>query len=263
MKSLRILDIDECPITDAQLARIAKLPRLETLDLWNTRVTGDGLASLSAARVLVELRVRIDERNIQQAVNQVGKLTGLKHLGIQGSAPFHDLSPLGNLTKLESLDCWVSPVNNRDTLAIAKLRLLNTLMLRQTMITDSGLEQLSQLDKLTFLRVDGFFSDKGLASLGRLKSLRTLQLASPYVSQAAVDALTAELPALHHVKLSDNDPLRPDERVPKDTPPPPPAAGAANGASTTPADTPIDRPDEQNVVEIRVVGNEPDRRPRY
>jgi hypothetical protein len=138
-------------------------------------------------------------------VDQIGHLTGLKSLHILGRAEVY-VTLLEGLHQLEELSIS-SPLDNAQAFHIARIASLRMLTLNQSMISDSGLEELSQLEGLKVLHIEGYFTDKGLASLARLKALENLDVGSPYVSQAALDALAAGLPALQTIQLRDNDPL--------------------------------------------------------
>ncbi len=261
MKTLKALSFRGCPITDAGLAQLADLPQLERLSLWDTHVTGNGLACLATAARLSRLDTDIDgSRELKHAFDQIGNLTQLKGLHISGPVRSQDLKQLVGLTNLEFL-AVSSPIDNYGALCLAKMRSLKSLTLSKSMITDSGLEELSRLGKLESLEIDGYFTDQGLSSLGELKSLKSLIIASPYVSQTAVDALVAELPALQFIWHSDNDPLQRERfrhgspRGMEVKPAPSPAAGAANDAGAETASEPADRLDQQDAVRLRVVGS--------
>ncbi len=197
----------DCPLGDSGLAQIATLPALEKLNLYGTAITGDGLAPLAEAKTLTSLGVNFDDRRqLEHAAHQISKLTGLKTLNISGKTQIY-VQLFQNLDHLEELRID-STIDNVQASYIAQLASLRMLVLRQSTITDSGLEELAQLNRLNVLHVEGYFTDKGLASLARLKELENLNIASPYVSQSALDSLAAALPALQTIQLHDNDPLR-------------------------------------------------------
>src|SRR5262249_19267989 len=75
---------------------------------------------------------------------------------------------------------------------------LTHLQLENTTITDEGLSHLSNLENLQHLTISGHFTPRGLRWLKRLKSLTGVQISSPYVNKADVEAVAAALPALQY-----------------------------------------------------------------
>ena len=84
---------------------------------------------------------------------------------------------------------------------LAGLKDLRRLMLRDTLVTDEGLQYLKDLPNLEELDLSGTrVTDKGIEYLRNLKSLRRLNLLSSTASDAAMDVL-AGLPHLEVLNL--------------------------------------------------------------
>jgi hypothetical protein len=66
-------------------------------------------------------------------------------------------------------------------------------------MSDAGLAELWKLQKLNSLSLSGRFTGRGLESLKRLKSLTSIQLTSPHVTNKDVQALETALPSLQSV----------------------------------------------------------------
>jgi hypothetical protein len=144
---------------DAELRRLPSLWNLESLQLGECDVTEQGLAPLSSLGQLREL-----------------SLMRLNHIryggGLQGLSDVC-LTPIQNLTNLE------------------------TLTLTGNRITDSGLAKLAGLTKLEALDLDATdVTDAGLVHLQALRQLKTVGLAGTGVTPEGVKKLKAALPEL-------------------------------------------------------------------
>jgi hypothetical protein len=103
MTDLRILDLSESIADDTALDQIAKLKKLEDLNLWLTDVGDEGVAKLADTKSLK--RLNLDKTRVTNtAMDAVGKLENLEFLHIgstmvtdEGIAKLHGLK---NLKKL-------------------------------------------------------------------------------------------------------------------------------------------------------------------
>jgi thiol-disulfide isomerase/thioredoxin/Leucine-rich repeat (LRR) protein len=236
MKALKWLHFQRCPIGDPELAAMANLPNVEWLQLADTHVSGDGLKSLTGMPKLRILQIDFGDRHeqpegLKPSLRQVAWLGQITALRVRGwgldDSDLKDITGMSNLEELE-LD-W--PVDDQGALYIAGLRHLKRLDLRSSVLTDVGMKHLSNLRALTFLNLSGHFSDRGLESLTKLKSLWGMQVHSPYITKAGIQELEQQLPALQYcnvwsdssqdrVVTSDKDTIRrygdTDERSAKD-----------------------------------------------
>jgi Leucine-rich repeat (LRR) protein len=98
-QNLTALDLSETTIKDAAIAEIGKLPRLEDLNLWHTRVTGSGLAALTSSKLK---RLNLDDTIIGDgAIEHLAKIETLEFLHIGKTAVTDE--KLGELAKLKNL----------------------------------------------------------------------------------------------------------------------------------------------------------------
>ena len=134
-------------ITD--LSGLAQFPYLQQVQLVTS--TGSGVTDLS----------------------QLGVLPDLRNLGLSGD--FADLSALGSLSKLETLDLLFTSEGDRDISALGSLSNLKTLYLQNAQVSDwSPLGSLSQLESLSL--PDAGITDLSVLPLASLPSLKSLNL---------------------------------------------------------------------------------------
>lgn len=134
-------------ITD--LSGLAQFPYLQQVQLVTP--TGSGVTDLSQLSVLPDLR----------------------NLGLSGD--FADLSALGSLSKLETLDLLFTSVGDRDISALGSLSNLKTLYLQNAQVTDwSPLGSLTQLESLSLPGAG--ITDLSVLPLASLTSLKSLNL---------------------------------------------------------------------------------------
>ncbi|MCY4535957.1 MAG: hypothetical protein OXB91_11380, partial [Bryobacterales bacterium] len=84
-KNLERLDLTQTDVNDDGLASIAQLPRLKTLRLRSTRVTDSGLAALARLPGLVELDLA-DLELSDHGVAHLAGLDGLRTLNLRGAS---------------------------------------------------------------------------------------------------------------------------------------------------------------------------------
>lgn len=208
MKSLKWLWLQHCPVTDDGMSELAKLESLEFLLLLDTQVTGKGFAHL---RGLPNLRIVAvafgDHQSTEPLVlAEIGNLEQIDDLRIGGQGlNGNSLRDIAGLLDLEELDLEF-PVDDVGALVIGGFTKLNRLRLANSVMTDAGLKQISNLRDLQFVQLSGHFTARGLDELARIKSLKMLYVGSPYITQADVDTLADKLPALQTVVLLPSQP---------------------------------------------------------
>jgi hypothetical protein len=129
-------------VTDKGLPHLAGLEALEELHLYNSKVTGTGLAAL-------------------------GRLKKLKTLLLSNSA-FNDegCRHLVQFPKLEELDPGSTVITDEGLVEIGKLANLRTLTIDNARVTDAGLEHLRSLKQLRMVHARGTKATKeGFARL--------------------------------------------------------------------------------------------------
>ena len=107
--------------TDADLALLAEMPRLERLDLSNSPISNDGLAHLSGH-------------------------TWLRSLDLTGTAIGDDgLKHLAGLTRLRRLTLDSTQITDAGLVHLKRLRRLFVVKVRTTQVTDQGVRELEEL----------------------------------------------------------------------------------------------------------------------
>jgi Leucine-rich repeat (LRR) protein len=212
-------------LTDAGLAALANLPKLEQLEVNNSaRITNDGLRVLPRLTKLQGLVLTGNKqmdvsglrhiaglpnlRTLEYDANcfdedDLGQLCGvtslqkLKLLGLVHS--MKALATLGRLPALEELSFEGRPlgdfVSSHDRTALRSLHNLKKLELWAAQSNGiDNLEWLAEIPNLEELRIQGsekFPSDELLSVLARLKKLRVLRLESEAVTSDGMVHLTA------------------------------------------------------------------------
>ncbi len=229
MKSLKHLWFQRCLVSGETLRAIKDLPSLEMLAVSNTRIGGADLACLDGMRSLKILSVTFAaDAEVKPNLSAIAKLTQLEDLRLAGwrfsAVDVQELAPLFELKRLQ-LDI---PVDDRCAVMLGGFCELESLEIQNSVMTDAGLTQLSNLRDLKFLQIGGHFTDAGLESLRRMKSLQRLYISSPYITEQGLAGLADQIPSLQTAKswdgrsgtedvtLSDKDTIRragkPDER---------------------------------------------------
>lgn len=179
MPRLRELSLRELLVGDGVLAHLAGHADLETLDLSGTRVTGSGLEHLASAR-------------------------GLKHL-LLANTPLRDafLTSLAHFPQLQTLDLSaVGRMTPAGLNAVAGLSELRVLRLRRAQLDDEAVAMLVQLSKLEELDLEGVgLTDAGVKPLAGLPALRKLVLAGNRLTDGCTSAL-AEMKRLQTLNLA-------------------------------------------------------------
>jgi hypothetical protein len=119
------------------------------------------------------------ERDASDAnLAHVGRLTGIKELRLVGGT-FTDegLAHLQGLKELESLYINQKAVSDRGIGQLAKLPRLKKLELHSTSVTGSGLVGFAKLEELEIS--DSPLTDEGRAAIGRIRTLKKVDLGSP------------------------------------------------------------------------------------
>ncbi len=159
-------------VTDAELECLSRLPELRVLYLWDTHVTGPGLAHLTGLTKLD--RLHLEGTKVSDAsLDHVVRLARLRVLNLDGAG----ITDAG-LEQLAGLDR------------------LEVLRLDDNEITDDGLERLARLARLRFLGMNNTkISDAGLIRLEALKRLEVLCLYATKVTDEGVRRFRRALPS--------------------------------------------------------------------
>jgi beta-lactamase regulating signal transducer with metallopeptidase domain/Leucine-rich repeat (LRR) protein len=204
MANLKSLWFQDCLITDAGLEQLSHNPTLEYLLIADAPITSEGLRRLTNLpkfkRLSIDMDVEEDRSpDDHHSLQPIGELAGLTDLDIDGfdAVEIRHLAPLKNLTRLEFGDKVV--VDDAAMATIGDFPKLTSLTINASTATDAGLRALSDLTNLDYLQLSCVTTDGGLPALYGMKSLRMLQIASPFVTQAGLDRLAANMPALQEI----------------------------------------------------------------
>src|SRR5215472_8724097 len=72
-------------VVDTELLDLARLPKLERLDLSHTRVTDEGLLHLKSATQISDLNLYYAEQITDQGMNAIKEWKNLKRLNVRGT----------------------------------------------------------------------------------------------------------------------------------------------------------------------------------
>ncbi len=221
------LEFNRPSFTDADLAALPNLDRVETLALLGTGVTDEGFRELSRARALNEISIISDELS-DVAIEVLAQLPALRSLQIHRGPRIGDngVGYLSECTGLRELYLKETAVTDRGLLAIRKLPEIWGLILDDTAVSDEGCASLVEMQRLFLLslnrtRVVGHglaslrdnenlnvyldgtpATDEGVIALaGRLSNITLISLNQTNVGDRAARALS-KLPRLNDARLS-------------------------------------------------------------
>ncbi len=193
--------ISGAPITDAGLKHVANLKELRILSLWETPgITDAGLAYLTALTKLQHLnlyRCEITDAGLVhlRTMENLERLDIAK-TGVTGPG----LSHLGRMSKLKKL---FTPTNSAGLTHIGRLHGLQELCAYQPRkpIPGDGLAHLANLKSLRVLQLgDNLCSETGLATLSGLSGLTQLGIGGERVTDAGLTHI-AKLQGLQELTL--------------------------------------------------------------
>ncbi|MGE5190908.1 MAG: protein kinase domain-containing protein [Deltaproteobacteria bacterium] len=223
-------------LNQSDIARLAKLPRLESLNLSDTRFTDSDIASLKSTTSLIHLDLQ-DTPLSDTGLVPLKNLPDLRSLQLSRTritgAALEELASLGNLKELHLEG---TPVHDRDLKHLQDLPQLETLSLARTEVTGAwdrdgkapSLHYVWELKELTTLDLSGLhlepnalnvprrievpvrvlrltgakMNDDSLKHLSGMTSLRELSLRSTSVTGEGMKHLTW-MAELEHLDLAD------------------------------------------------------------
>jgi internalin A len=188
-------------VTDAELLDVARLPKLERLDLAHTRITDEGLLHLKPAKQIQDLSLFYAEQVTDRGISAIKDWQHLKRLNMRGTRIADGaLSLVGGRTQLESLDIAYTEFTDNGLDALVPLTHLKHLAIGRSKLTKNALEVLRLLPTLESLDLggphpgpDGYRRTAGSpmdddlpTAITELKQLRVLNLS---YSQIRADGL--------------------------------------------------------------------------
>jgi hypothetical protein len=165
--SLQFLHLgDAAGVTDAGLAHLGGLTRLDSLDLSGGKVRGPGLAHLRGLSRLERLTLAgmpLDDAGLAH-LPELPRLADLTLDRVPVTGP--GLAHLRRLPRLESLTLSRAPLADDALARLPALPRLERLVLSEVPITDAGLAQLRKQPRLRFVRLSGTqVTEAGVAKL--------------------------------------------------------------------------------------------------
>jgi Leucine-rich repeat (LRR) protein len=198
-------------VSDTELLDLARLPRLERLDLSHTRISDEGLLHLKPARQIKDLNLYYAEQITDQGISAIREWKQLKRLNMRGTRVSDGgLAIVGSLTQLEALDIAFTEFTDNGLDALVPLTQLKELAIGRSKLGKNALEVLRLLPTLESLDLGGPRPGAGglrdkegtpmpddlPRAISGLNQLRALKLS---YSQIGADGLRI-LSALDHVE---------------------------------------------------------------
>lgn len=192
LPNLEVLLLDSTRISDETIETVAAKGHLVTFSASHTQVRGEGLICLSQCRNLYRLTLRRNALDSKRW-RGISTLTRLRHLDISGSSLVAaDLDALRPLVNLRSLDVsFIRDVRDEDMPKIAGLPFLEMLNLRASRVTDTGVRTLTGLRLLRTLDVSRTKVTNGIITIVE----KAPQLLSVSISRDILDAEQLQMSA--------------------------------------------------------------------
>jgi len=191
--SVTVTDAD---LTDVGLARLATYDGLARLVLNGVGVTDAGLSRLELSRSLKVLDLSSTAITDHASIN-LSRLVGLTELSL-ADTEFSDrgLARVEGLKKLESLDLAGLPITaNGLTAALPGFTALRHVNLAETWIVNADLRVLGTVKNLESLSLrDTVISDRGVPAILALKSLKKLWIERTRISEMGLEQIKNGLP---------------------------------------------------------------------
>lgn len=136
-------------LDDAGLQTLGDQPRLENLELWYTKITDAGLASLEGCTALRRLNAGNNRAISDEGARQIAKLSALEVLNLEQTAIGDSgLAELAKLKKLQVLILNATLVTDEGLRALRDHPSLRTIALSSTKVTEAGLAHLATIPTL-------------------------------------------------------------------------------------------------------------------
>ena len=143
-------------ISDAQMIELARMPRLEVLDLSHTRISDEGMLYLKPATQITDLNLFYTEQITDQGIHAIKNWKHLKRLNLRGTRISDGaLEVISQLTQLEALDIANTQVTDNGLDSLVTLVNLKELSLGRRRESDHEVELLRLVPTLTNLDLSG------------------------------------------------------------------------------------------------------------
>ena len=195
------VDLRSSWVTDVDLAQLAAIPTLQSIDLSLTRITDHGMQQLKSAANITDLNLYYAELVTDEGVAAIKDWKHLKRINLRGThITDTTLEHLAGMETLESIDVGFAQITDVGPDRLAGLPHLKELTLGGNKLTDVGLQPLRHLQTLTYLDLSGVqradsglwsvnLGDRGIETIATLRDLRELRLTGLPVTTASVEKL--------------------------------------------------------------------------
>jgi internalin A len=171
-------------VSDGDLVELARLPKLQRLDLSRTRISDQGLAYLRSAPDLREVNLSYAEKIGDPAHAIVKHWKQLRRLNLRGTVIADETArSLAALPHLESLDIAETIVGDFGLEALTLAPELKELAIGNIRISELGYQSLRQFANLQHLDLSGgrhrgatTVTEQGVQAIASLQDLRVLKL---------------------------------------------------------------------------------------
>jgi hypothetical protein len=207
--SLRQLDVGasgclaNLRITDAGMAHVAGMKRLERLKLPPVGVGDEGMAHLRRLKNLEELWGPVLGVT-DDGLKSLSRMDSLRVLRIGGyDVTDEGVAEIGKMAGLTSLDLYAGPLTGEGLAQLSTLKSLTRLNLTSLDIPLSGITALNEMGALTDLRVSRLVQDVSemdLADLGDLERLR-IEIQESLVSRPLDLSSLRDATKLQHLSI--------------------------------------------------------------
>jgi len=181
--NLQLVKLNKCPVDDATVLEISKLPALHTLDLGRcNRITSYGTDIFHTFKNLISLTICWNTHMFNYDLRKIAKnCLGLRYLDISGCHQITDkgiISVAKRCADMRDLNVGCCQISDIGMWAISHLKKITSLNVRFcTSITDLGMEYISKLENLTCLDISNCsaITEEGMKFItGRLKKLNNI-----------------------------------------------------------------------------------------
>jgi hypothetical protein len=197
-------------VNDVELIEVARLPKLERLDLSHTRITDEGMLHLKPATGIRELNLYYAEQITDQGITAIKNWKMLKRVNLRGTRIANGtLEIVSHFTSLEALDVANTQITDNGFDFLITLTNLKELALGRSRAGEADLGFLRMLPQLTDLDLSGarpvppdmggagrrpqalpVMPQKTVQALAELKNLRTLRLGFSGITAADLKILS-------------------------------------------------------------------------
>lgn len=179
-KELEALSIANTGLKDADIATLGALPKLKTLDLNTTLVTGYAFAAWPQRAQLTSLNLSnaggVDDTVCKQIEHTFPKLEDLT-VKLAPTFSSEGAAALARLRVLRSLRLDGDGINDEVIAELVHCEAITNLSITDAQVTDAGAASLARLTHLTDLSLDfPPITDSALKSFARCKALKTIHI---------------------------------------------------------------------------------------